>query len=176
MKATTFFILLIFLTLGGCSSDNYDNNTGGLPEIEFLLYELLKQDGSSFEFGEIEVSGQIKVVDILTGEVWQAETINWSEMDIDPYYSDAAGKPLFAKLNFAGGWEHPDEAGGHGNVWLEDKFYLLRYQGAETDTIRIRDSTKVGVYNYYTFYLNEVKQEPNTVLSREYLSIQKEGF
>src|SRR5690606_4068829 len=154
-----FVVTIAFLLTTGCSKNNFTLGEGDPGEFH-MHFEFLKgNDSSYFKEGDIQLSDMVKAVNLKTDEHSTYEDFNFHNLKVDSAASDLANKRLFGPYVFAMGWEKEEEAGGHGNELFFDRYFLLRYKGTEMDTLCVRDSTKVGFYRYFRFFINGERLE-----------------
>lgn len=153
-----FITIIALISISGCSKDNFSQGAGDPGEYN-LFFEFSKGgDASHFKEGDIEISGLVKGVNLQTNESLTYEDAGFYTLPIDSLASDSVNTRIFGPFIFSAGWETEEEAGGRGNELFFDRYFLLRYQGEDIDTLRVTDSTKVGYYRHFSFYIDGIKQ------------------
>lgn len=178
-----------FLFLVGCNNSDDIDNTGGIDPINAHLYfELLKTDNSSFENGEVEISGQYKQEDgQLTPlshlhDYWLDLTIV-DENDFTPL-NYPENTVLFGELQYAT-FDYSSSTSSE-DSWLNEIYHLIRYQGEEIDTLLIKDILNPGFDRKFEFYLNDEQialqeiygfnSQGVHIVEVGYITITKQGF
>ncbi len=155
MRVTIFILVISLMLYTGCDKNNNDDTGGqGIPFQYSLYFEIIKQDGNSFQEGEIEARWAY-----LNEEGQITNLGDWGDFNIDIYASDTSGKTLFGPFGLGIGTE-PGEEPEDGTEWVTNNLLLLRYQGiTEVDTLRSRDSARYPEYRYFDIYKNDIHMQ-----------------
>ncbi len=152
MRFIAFVILMLFATACNKTSPPCP---GGDPGEYYLYFEL---DDTFPDDVMVEMSGMVKSVDVKTGAVWEASSVNWETLPVSPEASDQAGRRLFGPFSYTMGFEPCDLKDRKG--WVRDQLYRLRFDGLDAGTLRFRDTTGFDpAVRRFSFHLNEMKLE-----------------
>lgn len=174
--------VLIGVLLISCKKD--DNPSSDLPRTYLLDFTLLHTDGSLYENGDVEISGNTSIAeltDIVNGQY------PWLEMgkrypDAQGEASELFGVPCgapncesdYTSMEFAYGNEGGELEANE--IWEKDKYWLIRYTNNDIDTLRIHDIKTMNPYNrQFSFFLNGIEIENGEDFSTAYgkIIIQK---
>ncbi|MGK6351798.1 hypothetical protein [Parapedobacter sp. DT-150] len=151
MKYISFVVLMLLST--ACSKTSSPCAEGD-PRTYYIHFEL---DSSYPSDVQVEISNQVKIVDILKKETWETDNVSFTPLAIDQAASDITGKRLLGPFPFAMGWEPCDVKEDRR---LRDEYYLLRFNSSETVSLRFRDSSDFNpTVRKFHFYLNEKELE-----------------
>lgn len=164
MKTTIFTSLLCLLVFMGCNKDEnniIDPEPGDI--IQYILsFDLLKSDGSAFEQGEVQISTP-HILDE-KGQLVPLYSEYWADLKViyeEDFFLNNTENPEHYNfpdngILYEGLWYASSE---QGNDWTEELYYLIRYEGYETDTLLIRDIINPDVDRRFEFYINgELKE------------------
>ncbi len=186
----SILILLILLIATSCNKNDINDNDS-FPIIFYMYFEVIKSNGMFFDDGEIELSHEMKMEN---GQITTSGggSAIWYEMGKSNIASEAMNTTLFGigpcqpelancfdsyiALDFS--LTSGSQNSGT-NDYLIDRYFLIRYNETEMDTLRIRDEKIGGIVNF-EFYVNEQLKEvlgnPGLGFSQEspnYIQIQK---
>ncbi|RFN59256.1 hypothetical protein [Marixanthomonas ophiurae] len=187
MKALLYLSSLFLLLCAGCNKDE-SNDSGGIPADYFLYFDISKVDGSFFENGSVELSDEMKMENgeiVPTGEI-----IHWVPMGKVEYLDDidktltgtqCAGQSCLGDyIGFIFSMSPENIEYEEEDAYDINRYYLLRYQGDDTDTLRIRERFYTNPPSTdFTFFLNgqekEILGEPTnfSLFSANYITIEK---
>ncbi len=181
MKAIVLILAIGFSFLS-CEKDQNPGEED--PRIYNLNFELLRNDGSVYENGDIQISGNSFATNLT--EI-QNDQYSWLGLGkIETEETRRSDKILFGwpcgtpncnsdymSLEFASGAEGRNI--GDNESWEQDKYWLLRYTNEDVDTLRIHDSRTNNPYTRtFTFFINEQPLEATNFIYDEYaITIQK---
>ncbi len=147
----TVYIISIFSLLMITSCNKEENSSGsGDPFIYTMFLDLQREDGTSFNEGEIEAKAAYINED---GElIFRGD---WYPMSVaSNYYIDIFGKTVFGPIDI--GISTVDYNPEPGTEFVSNEIYLLRYDGnTEMDTLRIRDSSRYQEFRYFDIFKND---------------------
>jgi|SRR5690554_1151776 len=175
-------ILSVIFSIMGCTKTSFPSEP--YPKIYNLNFELLRHDGSVYENGEVEISGNTgiaKLEEIINGQY------PWIGLGkIETWETQAYGKTLFGEpcggsncsseyksRTFAWGNEGDDM--GKNETWIKDKYWLLRFPNEGVDTLRVHDIRKNDPYTRnFTFFINGQEVDAINFVHDEFaITIQK---
>lgn len=155
---TLFYLSTCMAILINISCSKKDSIDGvGEPKTYNIYFEVLKNDSTSFEEGDVEISEPMEMID---GQlIYPGDELRWQTIKIDTPVSEALNRTIFEPIVFTS-WSSEWNFSGQ-NEWELDTYYLIRYLGNEIDTLRINDNTIVKPRNQiFKFLLNEeIKKE-----------------
>lgn len=165
MRTTIFMTLVSLLVFTACSKDDNPGTPSGDIAQYHLYFDLLKSDGSVFEEGEWQVSipyilneeGQLVPINPELADYWESLRIiieedffNNNPHENPEHYRFPESGVLHSSIWYGSSLLFATEE----DRWVNDKYYLLRYEGYETDTLLVRDILNPGFERSFEFYLN----------------------
>jgi hypothetical protein len=166
----------------GCEKS--DSPSQGYPTTYYLYFELLNIDGSARENGDVELTGNTSIATLtqLIDGQYPFKNMGKIEDDTTQSFNGALfGGPCgasgcgssFKALLFATG--HDGIEANEPVSFEKDKFWLLRYENEDVDTLRVHDIQTVNPYKRtFTFFINEQQLEATEFLNDKYaITIQK---
>jgi len=180
---TIILILAIGLSIVSCNKES-NEPSDGYPKIYNLNFELFRADGSPYEDGEVEMTNNTFIANLADLTNGQYSFLGMGKIDTEE--TQGSGKTLygwpcgvpncisdFRSIEFASSREGVDV---NGPVPFEkDKYWLLRYESEDVDTLRVHDVQTINPYNRtFIFFVNEQQVEATNFIYEEYaITIQK---
>ncbi len=172
---TYILTLLFILTLVSCQKEE----EAAAPIEYHLNFELLHQNGGSYNNGEVEITGNLggRTLESLANGGFPFISLGKIHAD----YTQSQSKTLFGipcfgtsscysdfiGLPFATGAEGRD-TGAH-EMWEKDGYWLMRYPNADIDTLRVHDVRTNDPYTRtFTFFFNGQPLEATEIAPAEY--------
>lgn len=178
---TKLLIIAIVFSLLSCEKEN--NPSEDYPAIYNLNFELLRNDGSTPEDGEVKISSfPLSMIngDLIGDYEWYGMGKIPAEEN-QPNDKILFGGPCgvsncvtdFIAIPFASGAEGRDI--GENESWEKDKYWLLQYANEDVDTLRIHDVRTNNPYSRsFSFFINEQQVDAINFIYDEYaVTLQK---
>lgn len=158
---TIIFLFATSFLFTSCDKAEKNGFEQEYPSQYYLYFDLQKEDGATFENGEVEISNPLIMLDgkLITDNIF------WTKMGIVQSIEGPNGSLFGEACDAPGCYEDysafifsywAEEIFESQEGWVTDTYYLLKYRGAVLDTLRIKDSTVVETrFRKFDFYLNE---------------------
>lgn len=168
IQFTKLMVTLLIIT-SSCSTDNSNQDTND-NVIYYALFKFLKEDGTSFQEGEIKFR-----------DAWitiEGDTVynDWLTLQVLPEDLHLDEHLIFGDLPIA--YSYPGEY-SEGDEWNRSTMHWFKYLDSDTiDFFRVRDSGKYNEYWHLDFFLNGEPIEPflENYGDTYYFEITKEGL